>query len=162
MVKYIFSIFVICIISCKSESKRDELSNLIGYNKLEISNEDDRCGEWGGDKRVLIIEKIDNNNFLANYIEYNMSKDCLPIDLEEPKVIYSLKNFNLNDFQIKLVLDCFEDLYTMKKNNKNKFVSNFGIVNQFKINKNLILVDFPSKKYRKFEELILDIKNNYH
>jgi len=154
--KKLFSLIGIIVLnsSCQTEIKKDTLLQIDRGNKLELITVDDKCGEWGGNEKKLIIYRDDfDSQLLADYSE--KTKMC---ENNESKVSESIKRIKINEEESNLILECMNELYICKMRRK-VGPSHSGIYNFIWLSdSSLFISDFPSVELKKFNELVVKIK----
>ena len=138
-------------IACKSESKPNPLKFINRVNKLEILTVDDKCGEWGGNEKILTIYRDDlEGQLLADYIEKN--KVCG--NGNDPQITKSIKRIKLTQEQNELILKSINELCE-KKLNREDYPSHSGIFNRIMLSDSSIIIsDFPSIELESMNNLI--------
>ena len=133
---------------------------------LELLQQDDKCGEWGGDiERIKIFwesEKWKSRKLLGYYIKEAYNCDTLSrvgyMYDEAIPTIYQSKEIELTNQQIELLKEVIMDLTEHKLNNHLPF-GHSGIVNIVRvkgkdsISNNLYIRDYPSFRWNKFHKL---------
>jgi len=144
------------IISCQQESdasnkSKSLLLNINHRNKFEISSTDDKCGEWGGDKKLLTIYRDDfKGPLLADYSEEIKNCDNIP----ESKISKSVKRIKLDEGDISLIIMTINEL-AENKINRESIPSHSGISNYILLSdSSMIIHDFPSIELNNFQKLI--------
>ena len=140
---------------------------------LELSQQDYKCGEWGGDiERIKIFRK--SNKLLGYYIKESYNCDELPFGYiydetnptnppttyEAIPTIYQSKEKEITNQQIRLLKKTIVDLSKYQLNNRFLW-GNYGIVNTVELKreyehllfKDLYIRDWPSFKWKKFHRL---------
>ncbi|WBZ95095.1 hypothetical protein PGH12_16755 [Chryseobacterium wangxinyae] len=142
----LFGAFI--IISCQKEER---LLNVNYGNKLEILNVDDKCGEWGGDQKQLIIYRDDfKGQLLADYSEKIGNCD----NVSESKITKSVKRIKITDEDSDLIIKIIDEL-TENKINRKPTPSHSGIFNRIILSdSSMIINDFPSIELKNFKKLI--------
>jgi hypothetical protein len=164
-------LFGLSLISCvdiptdKKIEKDISTENILNYidtfNEIEISQTDDKYGEWGGDSDIIRIYS-DGENILADYSRYlgSMEPPTPPKENKIPKKWYEFKklefkidSIKLNIFEKQLVEIAVLDLLQNKIRNETSF-SNFGINNRIvSKDSSLIINDYNSIKWKSFQKL---------
>lgn len=154
--KKLFSLIatIVVISSCQTEIKKDTLLQIDRGKKLELITVDDKCGEWGGNEKKLIIYRDDfDSQLLADYLE--KTKMC---ENNESKVSESIKRIKINEEESNLILECMNELCISKMRRKVS-PSHSGIYNFIWLSdSSLFISDFPSVELKKFNELVVKIK----
>ena len=137
------------------------LSYIDTFNEIEISQTDDKYGEWGGDSDIIHIYS-DGENILADYSRYlgSMEPPMPPKENEKPKKWYEydklkikIDSIKLDTYEKKLVEEAILDLMKNKIRNRTSF-SNFGFHNRVITNdSSLIISDYSSIKWKSFHKL---------
>ncbi len=147
----------------QSDSKT-ELQYIDRWNQIELSQTDDKYGEWGGDSDIILIYS-DGEKVFANYSRYLGSYEppMPPEENEKPKKWYEYKklevkidSIELSDDQIGLIENAIIELIKTKIHSET-YPSHSGIVNSvISRDSSLIIEDYPSNKWKSFQQL----KNN--
>ncbi|MGL3002132.1 hypothetical protein, partial [Flavobacterium sp. RSSB_23] len=143
------------LIACKKESKPNPLLYINRVNKLEILTVDDKCGEWGGNEKMLTIYR-DNlkGQLLADYIE--KTKNCK--DGKEPQITKSINRIKLTQEENELILESINELYQTKLNRED-YPSHSGIFNRIMFrDSSIIISDFPSVELKSLNKLVTRLK----
>ncbi|MBW3522672.1 hypothetical protein [Chryseobacterium sp. NKUCC03_KSP] len=154
MKTFIILFGTLAIISCQKENamlNKNLLLNVNHVNKLEILSRDDKCGEWGGDEKQLIIYRDDfKSSLLADYLEKTGNCD----DMHGSKITKSIKHIKITDEDSNLISKI---IYELAKNkiNKEPVPSHSGIFNRIILSDSSFIVnDFPSVELKNFKKLI--------
>lgn len=142
------------IISCQKENvmfNKNILLNINHVNKLEILSRDDKCGEWGGDEKQLIIYRDDfKSPLLADYSEKTGNCD----NIHESKITKSIKRIKIADEESNLISKIIYEL-AENKINREPIPSHSGIFNHIILSdSSFIINDFPSVELKNFKNLI--------
>jgi hypothetical protein len=154
--KLIISIGIFFLfIACKKESKPNPLFFINRINKLEILTVDDKCGEWGGNEKMLTIYRDGlKGQLLADYIE--KTKNCK--NGKEPQITESIKRIKLTQDQSELILQSINEL-SEKKLNREDYPSHSGIYNRIMLRDSSIMIsDFPSVQLKSVNSLVAKLK----
>lgn len=155
--KRLFSLIGIFVLisSFKTENKQDILLHINHLNKLELLSVDDKCGEWGGNEKQLIIYRDDfKGPLLADYSE--KTKNCNNGSV--PQVTKSITRIKVTKEEIKLIIEAINELCESKMDRED-YPSHSGIFNRIMLSdSSLIITDFPSVELKKFGELVGKIK----
>lgn len=158
--RFIISIGIIfLLISCKKQAKLDTLSeeelntlSLISHiNTLEIYSIDDKCGEWGGNEKLILIYR-DNfkGQLLADYTEKIKNCDNRK-ELEYEKTIKRIKLTNQDN---KLILESINELCRNKLNSQG-YTGNSGIFNHIILHdSSMVISDYPSIELKGINKLV--------
>jgi len=152
----ILAIVIFTFTSAKSFYQTNDLLYINHVNRLKLLTIDNKCGEWGGDKKVLTIYRDGfNGQLLADYLEE--TKDC---DADVPAIpSKSIKRIKLNQQDKNLIIDCLNEL-SSNKLNREDYPSHSGLFNQALLSDSSINIqDFPAKKWIKFLALTARLKN---
>lgn len=155
MKTYVLLTFIVLVtISCNNEKVQHSLIG-IGFMDLQFRKENDKCGEWGGDERIINISRERNGEKLfAEYIVLEMNCDSVPAD----KTLKKSKKIKLNDSDIDLVYECIDELLIHRLENENMFVSNAANVNLVRMGDirfpDLLIVDRNGERWDNFERLV--------
>jgi hypothetical protein len=143
-------------IACKNESKPNLLKFINRGNKLEILTMDDKCGEWGGNEKILTIYREDlNGQLLADYIE--KVKVCG--NGNHSQITKSIKRIKITKEQNELILESINEL-CVKKLNREDYPSHSGIFNRIMLSDSSIIIsDFPSIELESINNLITKLPN---
>ena len=147
----IFFLFV----ACKKESKPNPLLYINRVNKLEILTVDDKCGEWGGNEKMLTIYRDDfKGQLLADYIE--KTKNC--DNRNDSQITESIKRIKLTQDQSELIIQSINELCE-KKLNREDYPSHSGIYNRIMLRDSSIMIsDFPSVELKSVHLLVAKLK----
>ncbi|REG99002.1 hypothetical protein [Flavobacterium aquicola] len=142
-------------IGWKKESKPNLLQYINRVNKLEILTVDDKCGEWGGNERMLTIYRDDlKGQLLGDYIE--KVKNCK--DKKEAQITKSIKRIKLTQQETELILESVNELCE-KKLNREDYPSHSGIFNRIMLSDSSIVIkDFPSVELTSLNKLVTELK----
>ncbi len=152
MKKNLFIIGIILFVtSCTPKENPESLRLLNQVNTLKLIYQNDKCGEWGGDIETLTIYRDNYEGpLLADYLK--QIKDCqFPVG----KFIEAKK---MNRIQVsvegqQLIIESINQL-TANKLSRENIIAHSGLFSQVVFSdSSLILNDFPSAKWTKFEEL---------
>ena len=146
---------IVFLFSCKNEERKTSLDFINHVNKLELLSVDDKCGEWGGNKKIITIYRDNRKSpLLADFEESKMN--C-----ESGKSIStnnSRKRIKLNEKENQLILETIDQLVSIKINKQDK-ISHSGIINRVVMKDSSIYIDdFPSAQWSKFNELVETLK----
>ena len=148
----------------KKKSIRDlELNWLWFGDTLELTQKDDKCGEWGGDiATIKIYKKPKSFRTFGYYTKKSFNCDSLemyPIYRNLPSTIYKSKEIEFTHQQMELLKEAILDLADYKINNSNAF-GHSGIINTILIkekDKNFSgsfhISDYPSFHWNNFHKL---------
>jgi hypothetical protein len=141
---------------CKTQSKSNLLLYINRVNQLEILTVDDKCGEWGGNEKILTIYRDDlKGQLLADYIE--KTKNCK--NGKEPEITDSIKRIKLTTEESELILKSINELCE-KKLSKEDFPIHSGIYNRIMLRDSTLMIsDFASVKLKSLNDLITKLKN---
>ncbi len=150
----LIGIFVL-ISSCETENKQETLLYINHVNKLEFLSVDDKCGEWGGNEKQLILYRDNfNGPLLADYSE--RTKNC--DNVSEAIITKSIRRIKISEAENKLIIQSINELSKNKMTSED-FPSHSGIYNRIMLSdSSLIITDFPSVELKKFGELVGKIK----
>lgn len=154
MKTFIILFGTLAIISCQKENamlNKNLLLNINHVNKLEILSRDDKCGEWGGDEKQLIIYRNDfKSPLFADYSEKTGNCD----DMHGSKITKSIKHIKITDEDSNLISKIIYEL-AENKINKEPVPSHSGIFNRIILSDSSFIVnDFPSVELKNFKKLI--------
>ncbi|TCC86968.1 hypothetical protein EZ428_22445 [Pedobacter frigiditerrae] len=152
----VVSILIIFTFSAaRSDNQTNELLYITHVNKLKLTTVDSKCGEWGGDKRIVTIYRDSfKGQLLADYVEE--TKDCNSD--KKNKITKSIKRIKLNQQDKSLIISCINELFANKLNRED-YPSHSGLLNQALLTDSSINIqDFPAKKWEKFTLLITKLK----
>lgn len=154
MKKYLTLFGALTIISCQKENilhNKNVLLNINHGNKLEILSRNDKCGEWGGDEKQLIIYRDDfKSPLLADYSEKTGNCD----NISQSKITKSIKRIIIADEDDELIIKTINELIE-NKINRESVPSHSGISNRiFLSDSSMIIRDFPSVELKNFKKLI--------
>jgi len=128
---------------------------------LELFQQDEKCGEWGGDiERIRIFRK--SKKLCGYYIKESYNCDTLSrvghlYDKAIPS-IYKSKEIEITTQQIELLKEAISSLTEYQLNNLS-FFGNSGIVNTVQVKgkgdslKRIFVQDYPSFHWNKFHKL---------
>ncbi|MGB0839309.1 MAG: hypothetical protein ACPGXL_04160 [Chitinophagales bacterium] len=124
----------------------------VDYNdSLWLEQRDNKCGEWGGNfKSVVIYRDRENRKLYANYFYKEM--DCSRRGYEEnPRKNTIEKNgCELSDDELEMIVQAVVELTEIKLNRR-KIAFHSGFYNHvFMTHGNLELKDFPSLYWKSF------------
>src|SRR6218665_880875 len=155
--KRLFSLIgkIVLISSCQTENKQNALLYVNHFNKLEFLTVDDKCGEWGGDEKQLVIYRDDfKGPLLADYSE--KTKTCG--NGSEQKITKSIKRIKITEEENNLIIESINEL-CKNKMAREDYPSHSGIFNRIMLSdSSMIITDFPSVELKKFGELVGKIK----
>ena len=155
--KRLFSLIgtFVLISSCQTESKQNTLLHINHVNKLELLSVNDKCGEWGGDEKQLLIYRDDfKGQLLADYSE--KTKTCG--NGSESKITKSIKRIKITEEETNLIIESINEL-CKNKMAREDYPSHSGIFNRIMLSdSSMIITDFPSVELKKFGELVGKIK----
>ena len=145
----------VLISSCQTESKQNALLHINNVNKLEFISVNDKCGEWGGDEKQLLIYRDDfKGPLLADYSE--KTKVCS--NGSEPKVTKSIKRIKITEEESKLIVESINELCESKMARKD-YPSHSGLFNRIMLSdSSMMITDFPSVELKNFGKLVGKIK----
>lgn len=156
--KRLFSLIGIFVLisSFKTENKQDILLHINHLNKLELLSVDDKCGEWGGNEKQLIIYRDDfKGPLLSDYSE--KTKNCNNGSV--PHVTKSITRIKVTEEESKLIIEAINELCESKMARED-YPSQSGIFNRIMLSdSSMIITDFPSVELKKFGELVGKIKH---
>lgn len=152
--KILLTLFgALTIISCQEKITLNEniLLNINYGNKLKIVSRDDKCGEWGGDEKQLIIYRDDfKSPLLADYSEKTENCD----NVGESKITKSIKRIKIANEDSNLIIKIINEL-TENKINRESIPSHSGVSNHIILSdSSMIINDFPSSELKNFKKLI--------
>lgn len=153
------------------DSTKKYIKHLFWYgNTLILTHQNDRCGEWGGDREIITIKfkkdyKLGHGEgyLYGQYKKYEMNCDSISKPL---RLVINSENKLLSVSEERLVKSCIEDLLTHKLNNTG-IDSNAGIYNEVVLmdklifandSHSLIIGDYPSMNWSNFHRLKNEIK----
>ncbi|OQD41886.1 hypothetical protein BUL40_13615 [Croceivirga radicis] len=170
--------FLTILSGCKESSKNELDSNreikekisleyVDEWNQIELTQTDDKYGEWGGDSDIITIYS-DGKTLYANYSRFlgSLAPPPPPAENEESKKWFEYKELDfkidsikLDKEKIKLVENAIVGLIKQKIQNQS-YISHSGIYNSvITRDSSLIIDDFPSGKWITFQELKESIIN---
>jgi hypothetical protein len=140
---------------CKTQSKSNLLLYINRVNQLEILTVDDKCGEWGGNEKMLTIYRDDlEGQLLADYIE--RTKNC--DNGKEPQITKSIKRIKLTQEENELILESINELCQTKLN-REAYPSHSGIFNRIMFrDSSIIISDFSSVELKSLNKLVTRLK----
>ena len=154
--KFIILIWISFLLNgCKIQSKSNLLLYINRVNQLEILTVDDKCGEWGGNEKILTIYR-DNlkGQLLADYIE--KTKNCK--NGKDPEITDSIKRIKLTNEESELILESINELCE-KKLSKEDIPIHSGIYNRIMLRDSTLMIsDFPSVELKSISDLITKLK----
>ena len=133
-----------------SKLSSDSLDYITPTNKLELFFVDDKCGEFGGDEKIITIyREIFNGPLMANYIQKRM--DCKT--LKEPVITRAKKRLKVSKDLEALITNCVKEL-AERKHDSIEMPSHSGLFCKVKTtNSSIMITDFPAKRWGNFEVL---------
>jgi len=146
----IFCFASIFLLSCNFSSKTCELKSITNVNKLYLTQKDDKCGEWGGDTRQIVIYRYDFTGDLFAGVRH-LIRLCPP-EMDEIEEL-NVKEIKISQEQEFLVLKTIEELVNSKLSTENR-PAHAGYRNRVFFNDSSFLVDdYPSIRWETFESL---------
>jgi len=161
------------LILAKEEVKKKKFSNGFDWlwygDTLELSQQNDKCGEWGGDDEIINI--FCNKSWKLSGYYVKKTYDCDDLSSVEAlygrviPTLYQSKEIELTNQQIALLKEVILELTEHKLNNY-VLGGNSGIVNKVQIkakddfSKKLYISDYPSFYWNKFHKLKNEILKN--
>jgi hypothetical protein len=137
--------------SCNPKDNPERLRFINQFNTLKLSYQNNKCGEWGGDIETLIVYRDNYEGPL--FVDYlKQMKDC------QYPVGEFFKSETKNRIQVsaksqQLIVESINQLSTKKLSRAN-IISHSGLFSQVIMSdSSMILNDFPSARWTKFEEL---------
>ena len=131
------------------------------WNELELSQTDDKYGEWGGDTDIIKLYS-DGKILYADYLRFlgKAGPPMPPDENGEIKKWYEYKTFErkidsvkLDDNQIALINKAVIELSKLKLATRT-YSSHSGIVNEIMSqDSSFVIVHYPSNEWRAFQEL---------
>ena len=164
------SICVVILISCSQNVNQERinytnLSFLGSGDTLFLSFRNEKCGEWGGDTRSMVVykeyDKRKSTIFLDIH-EYKMDCDSIENYIDKPlKQSLEKKRIKIDPYQLRLISESIEELIKNQMNfNAEAGISNSGCFSGIRTsNKQLHLEIYPSPKWLKFEKLFNTLKD---
>lgn len=161
---------VFLLISCSQKVKQEKenytnLSFIDSSDTLLLSFRNEKCGEWGGDTRNIVVYKEydkGKNTIFLDISEYKMDCDSIEKYIDKPLEKSFEKNRVKIDMQkLNLISDAIEELIKIQMNfDAEKGISNSGCFSGLRTsNKKLHIQIYPSPKWLKFEKLFKTIRN---
>ncbi|MCB0539126.1 MAG: hypothetical protein KDC52_05655 [Ignavibacteriae bacterium] len=131
------------------------------WNQLELTQTDDKYGEWGGDTdRILIY--FNEKNIFADYSKYLGSKEppMPPKENEKPKkwfehkkLDYKIDSVKLNTYQLELIEKAIIELTKLRINSKSHPFSSEFVNSVISSDSSLILKNYQSNQWKSFQKL---------
>jgi hypothetical protein len=175
MKNLILFLLAIFIIGCNGIDRKfsfvsNEDFHWLYGDTLELFQEDDKCGEWGGDiATIKIYHKREGFGFIklfGYYIKKSFNCDSLELLPKAVPIIHKSKEIEFSKQQIELLKKAIIDLTEYKLKNLS-IVGHSGIVNIVQVKGNdgsfeknymkLYISDYPSFKWNKFHKLKTEI-----
>ena len=126
---------------------------------LELSQNNEKCGEWGGDiERIRVFRKSNESEKLFGYyIKETYNCDTLVWVGYVNPTIFKSETKEFTNRQITLLKDAILDLTKNKLNNR-LVMEHSGIANTVQIKGNdesfkIFIQDYPSFEWKKFHKL---------
>ncbi len=136
--------------SCNGQTETCELNYINDIDKLSLTQRNDKCGEWGGDTKEIVIFRTDFTGQLFATIKHTV-KLCPPVEDEFEN--FQKENIKVTKEQQCLIFETIDELSKSKLSRPN-FPSHAGYYNQIVLSdSSFVLDDFPSIKWRTFDEL---------
>ena len=143
----IISILFIFNIENNQDDEQDSLSFINNVNKLEFTFVNNKCGEWGGDEKNIIIYREDfKGELLADYTE--KIKTCN--SAQESKISTSKNKIKLTQSNNQLIIEMINEV-TRNKLNREDYPSHSGLFCEVLLSDSTIFIkDFPAKEWKSF------------
>ncbi len=144
-------------------------SSIQSNTELIMFQTDDEFGEWGGNTYYLkMYRNGESKQLMIDYTEYEGKAG--PPDPPDPNskekinrfsgqpILFETKKVVANNQVLELISNSIQEL-TLAKLNNDEYVTMSGIQNQMMYtDSTLIINDYPSIKWDKFQEVINEIK----
>ncbi len=143
-----------CSFKVSEEIKNNSPLNYIeSYSKLSLETINERCGEWGGDKELIIIYRdLRQDIFYADYFKEIINCDDPYADSSKNNMTYA-KRITMDLAAQKLAKECVEQLVEFKLQDR-KIPVHSGINNSAIISdSSFILNYYPSRNWDLFFKL---------
>jgi hypothetical protein len=152
MMKHKILICLILFFVCSSfiNDDRDPLAHINHINTLKLVYKNKKCGEWGGDRETITIYRKEfKGEMYADYlIEIRDCSDPYSEDKKERK-----NGIKISDDDKKLILDSVKQLAEGILSREN-YPAHSGYYSEVMMkDSSVVLNDFPSIRWTKFEEL---------
>lgn len=149
-------IFLFFISSFNVDQDENFLVFINHVNTLTLTFQNDKCGEWGGDREIITIyRKSYNGQLLADYSKE--IKDCEKSGGERLKkeTIFGIKLSTENQ---KLILESIHEL-AARKLSREVMPSHSGLYCEALLKDSSIVIrDFPAARWTTFEKLSQELK----
>ena len=135
-----------------SQNEKEPFEYLEWCPDIQFIHINDKCGEWGGDKEIINIYKVEcRDEIMADY--EIILKNCSENEPKKGENRIEKVSIKLTNNEKKLVNDCIQELINAKLTNR-IFITHSGIHNSiiFK-DSTFIIKDYPSIKWETFENL---------
>jgi len=155
----LFIITFLCYIPIYSQNQEESLNSFGWCQEIELSQTDDKCGEWGGDTQIIRIYKMECKGIvLADFKQIIVN--CTDPNSENSKSKTIVKTaIELTISEKQLVEDCIAELTAHKKTSE-KHIIHSGNLNTVKFkDPTLIIEDWSRFHWPKFQELSKTINN---
>jgi len=146
------------VASCKPKEEANHLRFINQVKNLKLSYQNTKCGEWGGDIETIIIYRDNYEGPLfADYLK--QIKNC-EFSIDEFVRTESKNRIKVSDEGQGLIIECINQLSASKLSREN-FISHVGLRSQVILSdSSLIVYDYPSAKWTKFEMLTKELLEN--
>ena len=130
---------------CQTDS--DLLGSFNWSQKVRLFHQDDKCGEWGGDKEIIEVYGEERG------IKIRADYKKLIINCKDAIDSVVVKNIELNSKHKKLVEECIVELVQYKLNSA-QIISHSGIYNSIVFSDStFVMYHYPSNNWKKFHQL---------
>ncbi len=145
-------LFFLSFITTYSQNEKEVFEYLEWCPNIQFIHINDNCGEWGGDKEIINIYKVEcRGKILADYEK--ITRNCSEDEDKQRENKIEKVYIELTIDEKKLVNECIEELIRAKLTNRT-FITHSGIHNSiiFK-DSTFIIKDYPSINWKTFENL---------
>lgn len=161
------------LFSCSYNVKQEKenytnLSFLDSSDTLLLSFRNEKCGEWGGDtRRIVVYKEYDKgkNTIFLDISEYKMDCDSIEKYIDNPlEKSFEKNRVKIDTQKLSLISEAIEELIKIQMNfDAEKDISNSGSFSGIRTsNKKLHIQIYPSPEWLKFELLFETIKKEKH
>ena len=129
------------------------------YQEILLRQNDDKWGEWGGDREeIRIYLDANDESILADYTKTII--DCNdPYSTKKQPIVVAKKAIVMNALDLTLVQGCIIELTKYKLSTK-EIISHSGTRNSVvSIDSTLLIDHWPSFDWPKFRKLVKSIEN---
>ena len=129
-----------------------------GYNEIYLYQQDDKCGEWGGNIiEIKLYKSVKTGEILADYSKTIVECDSINIKNYKPQLIEK-KSLIMNNKELKIAYESILELVDFKLSNS-KRITHSGVFNEIKSkDSSLKVTHYPSNEWPKLKMLVKELK----